>query len=73
MLGDQHPRQGLQEDALGATEDVSRDVDLQLQVDFPSVQAPKILEVDDNTPLEALMNPGDVQIRFRWCFSKWFK
>ena len=29
------------------------------------VQAPKILEVDDNTPLEAMMNPGDVQIRFR--------
>ena len=72
MLGDQHPQQGLQEDALGSTEDVSKDVDLQLQVDIPEgnkrskeVQAPKILEVDDNTPLEALMNPGDVQIRFR--------
>ena len=71
-LGDQHPQQKLQEDALGSTEDVTRDVDLQLQVEIPEgnqkskgVQAPKVLEVDDNTPLEALMNPGDVQIRFR--------
>ena len=28
-------------------------------------QTPRVLEVDDDTPLEALMNPGEVQIRLR--------
>lgn len=84
-LGGQQQQLELQGDALGSTEDVSRDVDLQLQVDAtrgnppPSApkteplnmqkkkesQTPRVLEVDDDTPLEALMNPGEVQIRLR--------
>ena len=63
---------GLQGDALGPTEDVSRDVDLQPQVNAEGnvpkrmkTQASGVLEVDNNTPLEALMSPGEVQIRLR--------
>ena len=58
--------------ALGSAEEASRDVDLQLQtVELGSVpqgivdQPPRLLEIDDDTPIEALMQPAEAKIKFR--------